>query len=455
MKEKSFRIYIFNLLKNIRPGLRMTRPAIEAVDSMVRVLAEHLVDRALTLTTGEGKKTVSVHELQTAVTMLLPAVLAQSAMSTGNKAVELFVASEEAREKNGSESTGKAQTRESRCSLIFSVSGTEKYLRRFGQVGYHVSATAPVFLAGVLQSVANYLLNISADVTSENEKVTISVRYIFLALSRQAALQQFFDHLGIILVEGGVAPQNLPAKQHKRLPKKADGSARPHRWRPGTKTLIEIRRMQRSNDMVIQHAPFNRLVRELTSKLVTSESKIRFTADFFSAMQALVEDRLVKLMSQANTVASHAGRETVYSRDVALVAQLLNENQYLVDFQTETVIPEASLRHLALRAGVMRYGECCTAAFRNYTSGLLNSYLRDIVHCAQHHGVITLGTKLMLEGLGMRGLHPTIVAHRRRATRQGNSASRTASQAQSAEEAPAVDGPELSDVEEENGKATA
>ena len=40
-----------------------------------------------------------------------------------------------------------------------------------------------------------------------------------------------------------------------------------HRYRPGTVALREIRRYQKSTDLLIRKAPFQRLVREIMEKL--------------------------------------------------------------------------------------------------------------------------------------------------------------------------------------------
>ena len=45
----------------------------------------------------------------------------------------------------------------------------------------------------------------------------------------------------------------------------ATGVKRSHRWRPGTVALREIRKYQKGTELLIQKAPFQRLVRELAT----------------------------------------------------------------------------------------------------------------------------------------------------------------------------------------------
>jgi len=431
MREKSFRVYVFRLLKATQPGLRITKPAMEAVDSIIRVIAEKLVDKSLFLTANDDKKTVSSNELQTAVHMVLPSALATLVIDSAQKSVVAFEASEEERKGHPVE---KAQTRESRCGLTFSVSAAEKYVRRFGQVGYHVTATCPVFLASVLEAVSRQLLQSSGEITQLSKKITITVRHIFLAVKKDTALDSLLTQLGVVLLEGGVEPQSIQNKQHKRLHKKKESkdetksengeatadSTKPHRWRPGTKTVMQIRKLQKSGDMLMQHAPFNRLVREIVKNLVNNdEMTMRITGDFFTSLQSFVEDRVILLMTQANQVANHAGRETVYARDIQMVCSLLGQPQSEAKFESN--IPEAALRQMALRAGIRRFGDCSTEAYRVFMVNTLVNYLRMVILCASYHKIQTLNTKLFLEAMAVVGVHPSIVPRKRKSAKKGSS----------------------------------
>jgi histone H3/H4 len=52
----------------------------------------------------------------------------------------------------------------------------------------------------------------------------------------------------------------------------AGGVKKPHRFRPGTVALREIRKYQKSTDLLIRKAPFQRLVRELAQDFKTGTS---------------------------------------------------------------------------------------------------------------------------------------------------------------------------------------
>ncbi|KAF8625029.1 hypothetical protein AX17_006943, partial [Amanita inopinata Kibby_2008] len=64
---------------------------------------------------------------------------------------------------------------------------------------------------------------------------------------------------------GGKAPRKqLAAKSSgARKTAVAGGVKKPHRFRPGTVALREIRRYQKSTELLIRKLPFQRLVREI------------------------------------------------------------------------------------------------------------------------------------------------------------------------------------------------
>jgi histone H3 len=63
---------------------------------------------------------------------------------------------------------------------------------------------------------------------------------------------------------GGKAPRKqLQTKVAKKSAPSTGGIKKPHRYRPGTVALREIRKYQKSTDLLIRKLPFQRLVREI------------------------------------------------------------------------------------------------------------------------------------------------------------------------------------------------
>ncbi len=84
------------------------------------------------------------------------------------------------------------------------------------------------------------------------------------------------------------------------------------RFRPGTVALREIRRYQRSTDLLIQKLPFARVVREVADDFITSVydgtsgAGLRWQSSAILALQEATEAYLVHLFEDANLCAIHA-----------------------------------------------------------------------------------------------------------------------------------------------------
>src|SRR4051794_33569947 len=94
---------------------------------------------------------------------------------------------------------------------------------------------------------------------------------------------------------GGKAPRKSHAAGSKKAARKtqvqgAGGIKKPHRFRPGTVALREIRRYQKSTELLIRKLPFQRLVREIAQDFKTD---LRFQAAAIAALQEAAEAYLV------------------------------------------------------------------------------------------------------------------------------------------------------------------
>ncbi|VDM46246.1 unnamed protein product [Toxocara canis] len=95
------------------------------------------------------------------------------------------------------------------------------------------------------------------------------------------------------------------------------------RYRPGTKALREIRRFQKTTDLLINKLPFARLVREVTAE-ISSSQKYRFQVAATGALQEAAEAFLVQLFENSYLCSIHAKRVTLMPRDMQLVLRIIN-----------------------------------------------------------------------------------------------------------------------------------
>ena len=119
---------------------------------------------------------------------------------------------------------------------------------------------------------------------------------------------------------GGKAPRKeLATKAARRTNPVYGVLRRPHRYRPGTLALRQIRKYQKSTELLIRKLPFQRLVREITEDY---RSSLRFQSTALLALQEAAEAYLVGIMEDTNLCALHAKRVTIMPKDMQLARRI-------------------------------------------------------------------------------------------------------------------------------------
>merc|ERR1712199_11496 len=120
---------------------------------------------------------------------------------------------------------------------------------------------------------------------------------------------------------GGKHPRkHIAAKAASK--KVAGGVKRAHRFRPGTVALREIRKFQKSTELLIRKLPFQRLVREIASEY---KNDLIFQSSAVLALQEASEAYMVGLFKDTNLCAIHARRVTIMPKDMQLAKRIRGE----------------------------------------------------------------------------------------------------------------------------------
>ncbi|KAL0238136.1 hypothetical protein GEMRC1_012609 [Eukaryota sp. GEM-RC1] len=93
--------------------------------------------------------------------------------------------------------------------------------------------------------------------------------------------------------------KHLAHKAARKAAPATGGIKKPHRYRPGTVALREIRKYQKSTELLIRKLPFQRLVREIAQEF---KGELRFQATGISALQEAAEAYLVGLLKTLTCV---------------------------------------------------------------------------------------------------------------------------------------------------------
>ena len=113
-------------------------------------------------------------------------------------------------------------------------------------------------------------------------------------------------------------PEQGPSSTSTAVP----SGLKKRRYRPGTVALREIRRYQKSTELLIRKLPFQRLVREIAQDFKTG---LRFHMSAIMALQEASEDYLVGIFEDCNLCAIHAKRVTIMPKDIQLARRIRGE----------------------------------------------------------------------------------------------------------------------------------
>ncbi|KAH9411696.1 core histone H2A/H2B/H3/H4 [Ordospora pajunii] len=121
---------------------------------------------------------------------------------------------------------------------------------------------------------------------------------------------------------GGKAPRK--GITMKSVPSLSSQAALPRRTRfkAGALALKEIRKYQKSTDLLIRKRPFQRMMRELCK----GNEGMRFQGSAVVAFQEAVENFLTNLVEDAYRCVLHARRVTLMPKDICLVYKIKYAN---------------------------------------------------------------------------------------------------------------------------------
>ncbi|KAI1722051.1 core histone h2A/H2B/H3/H4 domain-containing protein [Ditylenchus destructor] len=184
-------------------------------------------------------------------------------------------------------------------------------------------------------------------------------------------------------------PKTLPAS-HAAARKSAPatgGVKKPHRYRPGTVALREIRRYQKSTELLIRKLPFQRLVREIAQDFKTD---LRFQSSAVLALQEASEAYLVGLFEDTNLCSSfHRSQQNYQTMSgrgkggKGLGKGGAKRHRKVLRDNIQGITKPA-IRRLARRGGVKRISGLIYEETRGVLKVFLENVIRDAVTYCEH-----------------------------------------------------------------------
>nr|XP_059879506.1 uncharacterized protein LOC132432767 [Delphinus delphis] len=235
-----------------------------------------------------------------------------------------------------------------------------------------------VFLENVIRDAVTYTEHAKRKTVTAMDVVyalkrqgrTLNWRCLCMARTKQTARKS----------TGGKAPRKqLATKAARKSAPATGGVKKPHRYRPGTVALREIRRYQKSTELLIRKLPFQRLVREIAQDFKTD---LRFQSSAVMALQEACEAYLVGLFEDTNfqIVFGMSGRgkggKGLGKGGAKRHRKVLRDNIQ--------GITKPAIRRLARRGGVKRISGLIYEETRGVLKVFLENVIRDAVTYTEH-----------------------------------------------------------------------
>ncbi|XP_052013488.1 uncharacterized protein LOC127665117 [Apodemus sylvaticus] len=292
----------------------------------------------------------------------------------------------------GGKGLGKGGAKRHRKVLRDNIQGiTKPAIRRLARRGgvKRISGLIYEETRGVLKVFLENVIRDAVTYTEHAKRKTVTAMDVVYALKRQGRRLQSFRHVKngrnrmartkqtARKSTGGKAPRKqLATKAARKSAPATGGVKKPHRYRPGTVALREIRRYQKSTELLIRKLPFQRLVREIAQDFKTD---LRFQSSAVMALQEACEAYLVGLFEDTNlAVMSGRGKggKGLGKGGAKRHRKVLRDNIQ--------GITKPAIRRLARRGGVKRISGLIYEETRGVLKVFLENVIRDAVTYTEH-----------------------------------------------------------------------
>ncbi|XP_062236575.1 uncharacterized protein LOC133933466 isoform X1 [Platichthys flesus] len=295
----------------------------------------------------------------------------------------------------GGKGLGKGGAKRHRKVLRDNIQGiTKPAIRRLARRGgvKRISGLIYEETRGVLKVFLENVIRDAVTYTEHAKRKTVTAMDVVYALKRQGRRSPNSLHIRsgrnkmartkqtARKSTGGKAPRKqLATKAARKSAPATGGVKKPHRYRPGTVALREIRRYQKSTELLIRKLPFQRLVREIAQDFKTD---LRFQSSAVMALQEASEAYLVGLFEDTNLALCVAmsgrgkGGKGLGKGGAKRHRKVLRDNIQ--------GITKPAIRRLARRGGVKRISGLIYEETRGVLKVFLENVIRDAVTYTEH-----------------------------------------------------------------------
>lgn len=404
-KPITFKTYIHRVIKSNLTGYNLSGEACQQVNIILKIFSELLSEQARKLTIDNKHRTVTVKELSVVMDLNLDQEFYEMVNETSQQAISDY--NDNVYDAESDQPRSKAN----RAGLIFPPHICEKYLRQHNASGLSVSQTAPIYLAGFLETLCLQWLSSAITVTDENKKSTITPRHLFLGRCLSPFLNTLFNKFNIQEVGCGIVPgiqdKLIPDQKkkkelaNKRRKARSEGkNVTSSKSLPGTVSLKNIKSLQKTNELLLLKDPFRRFFKSLYGDQVPN-----FEAGVLDTIQNILEQQTITFLVKSVENMIHAKRITLKPADI---------NKYLNDIEcllTDELVDksfEPGIRRLGFRAGVKTMSKTSLEILRQYLYSMANDIAIPSIKYMNYYNGKTITHNIIAQVCANNGMHVPI-----------------------------------------------
>jgi len=196
--------YILKVLKKVHPEQKLSSNAKSQINFILFEIAMAIIKEAIFLASGEiyslkkspKNKTLNPRDIQSALSIVLGnSELKKHAISEGTKAIIKYYSSYSGYGSGSRSRSAKKTAKQTKAGLLFPVTKIGNIIRQ--KYKGHVSSSASIYLAGVLEYICAELSELSGNAARENRKVVIRNRDLLVAIENDEELYKLMNKLDI------------------------------------------------------------------------------------------------------------------------------------------------------------------------------------------------------------------------------------------------------------------
>ena len=203
---RTYAVYIYRAMKAVVEDASVTKNSMAVLNSLCVDLAKRIIIDAAELTKYSKRSTIGARDIETATRLIMPGELGMHAMANGSRATLEFVSVPD-RTERGEGHNKKKVSRSEKAGLVFPVGRISSYMRT-GGFSKMIGATAPVYLAAVMEYVIQEIIEVAWECVKKEKKARITPKHISMSIKNDDELNQLFKTA--LISGGGVLPHIHP-----------------------------------------------------------------------------------------------------------------------------------------------------------------------------------------------------------------------------------------------------